>query len=92
MAVLLLLEEPLVTRIGDLLLEGLLVTFFLPLLTWYSIQAASHSRRAGFGRARIFKAGLFRQSVGEFNFEHAIEAYEELIDELIGATFAGGRL
>ncbi len=81
-----------VSRSVDSFLEGLLITFFLPLLAWYSIQAPSDSLRAGLGRARVLKHDIFRQTVGEFNFEHAIEAYEELIDELIDAGFARERL
>ena len=74
-------------RFVDLFSEALFVVFFLPLLAWYSIQDWMNARHRSLSRRRILTAGLFRQSVGEFNFEHAIEAYEELID----FTFAGGR-
>ena len=76
-----------VSRFVDFLLHALLVVFFLPSLVWYFIHAAVDSRRTGLGRTKVFKVDLFRQSVGEFNFERAIEAYEDLID----ATFAEGR-
>jgi hypothetical protein len=53
------------------------------LLAWYSILAAFESRRTAFNRTRISAAYLFKQTVGEFNFERAIEAYEELIDSIL---------
>jgi hypothetical protein len=85
----LLLEGPLLDRFVDLLFAALLVTFFLPLLGWYSILAGWDSVRAGLNRRKVSGVELFKQQIaGEFNFERAIEAYEELID----STFAEGRL
>jgi len=78
----------LVSRFVDFLLYALLLVFFLPSLAWYLIQAFFGSRHTGLGRSKVFKVDPFRQSVGEFNFEHAIEAYEDLIDDLIDTTFA----
>ena len=76
-----------VSRLLDLCLDVLFITFLLPSLAWYLVQTSICSSRNGFGPAMLLKTGVFRKSVGEFNFEHAIEAYEELID----STFAGGR-
>ncbi len=75
-------------RFFDLLLVALLLTFFLPLLAWYSILAKLDSRRSHRNRFELFEISLLkRQITGEFNFERAIEAYEDLID----STFAEGR-
>ena len=76
-------------RCADFLLAALLLTLFLPLLGWYSILAGLDSVSAGFNRRKESGVDLFKlQAAGEFNFERAIEAYEELID----STFAEGRL
>jgi hypothetical protein len=75
-------------RCADVLQAALLLSYFLPLLAWYSILAAYESRRAVSKRSRVSAAYHFKQTAGEFNFERAIEAYEELID----STFAEGRL
>jgi hypothetical protein len=83
------LEGPLLDRLVDLLLSALIFTFFLPLLGWYSILAGWDSVRAGLNRRKVSGVDYFKQQIaGEFNFERAIEAYEELID----STFAEGRL
>jgi hypothetical protein len=85
----LLLEGPLLDRFVDFLLMALILGFLLPLLGWYSILAGWDSVRAGRHRRKVAGVDLFKQQIaGEFNFERAIEAYEELID----STFAEGRL
>jgi hypothetical protein len=72
----------------DLGFAALLLTFFLPLLVWYSILASLESRRSGSNRSQLFKIDLFNPRIaGEFCSERAIEAYEDLID----STFAEGR-
>jgi hypothetical protein len=59
------------------------------LLGWYSILAGWDSVRAGLNRRKVSGVELFKQQIaGEFNFERAIEAYEELID----STLAEDRL
>ena len=85
----LLLEGLLSDRIVDFLFAALILSFFLPLLGWYSILAGWDSVRAGLHRKQGSSVDFFKQQIaGEFNFERAIEAYEELID----STFAEGRL
>ena len=85
----LLLEGPLLDRFVDFLLMALILGFLLPLLGWYSILAGWDSVRAGLNCRKVSEVELFKQQIaGEFNFERAIEAYEELID----STFAEGRL
>lgn len=80
-------------RFLDIFLAALLFAFLLPLLAWYAIKAALNSRRDGSTRAAISKIDLAgidllrRQFAVEFNFERAIEAYEDLID----STFVEGR-
>jgi hypothetical protein len=70
----------------DAVCAALLPVFFLPLLAWYSIRAKLDFRGEP---AEIAEIGLLKkQIVSEFNFERAIEAYEELID----STFAKGQL
>ena len=87
------LEGPLFNRFLDVLLAALLVAFFLPSVAWYAVVAGISSMRGRSTRSAISQmdfAGiglLKRQFAGEFNFERAIDAYEELID----STFAGGR-
>lgn len=79
-------------RILDVVFAVLLFTFLLPFLAWYAILAPSNSRRGRSTRSAISKIDLAgigllkRQFAAEFNFERAIEAYEDLID----ATFAEG--
>ena len=69
-------------RCVDLLHSSLLLAFFLPVLVWYFIRARLNSRRTDSNRAERSKVALFkRQIAGQFSFERAIEAYEELIDE-----------
>lgn len=83
------LEGPLLDRCANLLLAALLLAFFLPLLGWYSILAGLDSVSAGLNRRKPSGVDLFKQhAAGEFNFERAIESYEELID----STFAEGQL
>ena len=85
----LLLEGPLLDRFVDFLLMALILGFLLPLLGWYSILAGWDSVRAGRHRRKVSGIDFFKQQIaGEFDFERAIEAYEELID----STFAEGRL
>lgn len=75
-------------RCVDSLVAALLLAFFIPLLAWYFIRNAIDSRRSSTNRAELFKIDLLeRQIAGQFQFERAIEAYEELID----STFAEGR-
>ena len=75
-------------RCVDVAIAVLLLTFFLPLLAWYAILARVESRRSCSNRTNPFNSDLFsRQISGEFSFERAIEAYEELID----STCAEGR-
>ncbi len=75
-------------RCLDILLAALLLTFFLPLLAWYSVLARLDSLRSRSNRSELFKMSLLkRQIAGELSFERAIEAYEDLID----STFAEGR-
>ncbi len=72
-------------RYVDFLLATLLLAFFLPLLVWYAIVATVSSRRPHHSRFQLFKISLLkRQIAGEFSFERAIGAYEDLID----STFA----
>ncbi|MGC1463975.1 MAG: hypothetical protein WA802_17375 [Terracidiphilus sp.] len=74
-------------RFLNFFLAALLLAFFLPLLAWYSIRATLDSRRSRPNRSELSEIGrLKRQIAAEFNFERAIEAYEELID----STFAEG--
>lgn len=84
-------------RYSDAKLAALLLAFSLPLLAWYLIRAGfdflrTLTARRLFGRG--FKTlgqpalGLLKpQFVGEFAFDRAIEAYENLID----STYAEGR-
>lgn len=67
-------------RLVNSVLEGLLASFFFPLLAWYAAKETLHDWRARFVDGWPQGTRRFRQSVGETNFEHAIEAYEELID------------
>lgn len=74
-------------RCIDVVFAALLLTFFLPLLAWYSIHAALDARTSKRSRARIFKTDHTHETAGELSFDRAIAAYEELIDR----TFADGR-
>jgi hypothetical protein len=77
----------LLDRFVDLLHSSLLLAFFLPVLVWYFIRSRSSSRRADSNRTERSKVDLLKRRIaGQFSFERAIEAYEELIDE----TFAEG--
>jgi len=81
------MEGPLLDRFVDLLHSSLLLAFFLPVLVWYFIRARLNSRRADSGRAEPSKVDRFKRRIaGQFSFDRAIDAYEELIDE----TFAAG--
>jgi hypothetical protein len=93
-----LLEGPLLDRSLNDAFADFLRTFTRPLLAYYSAHArqdsmssaASHRRRADhrFNRIELIKTDLLKQQfAAEFAFEHAIEAYEELID----STFAEGQ-
>ena len=68
---------------------GLLLTFSLSLLAFYSILAEldskvpALSRRSRMGRRRNHTEFLKLQMVEQFSFERAIEAYEELIDSTL---------
>lgn len=74
-------------RLVDLLHSSLLLAFFLPVLVWYFIRAQLNSRRADPYRAGRSQVDRFKRRIaGQFSFDRAIEAYEELIDE----TFAAG--
>ena len=76
-------------RFVDYLLAALILSFFLPLLGWYSILVGWDLVRTGLNRKRVPGVDFFKQQIaGEFNFERAIEAYEDLID----STLAEGRL
>jgi hypothetical protein len=78
----------LLDRCLDAIVAALLLVLFVPVLVWYSIRAGLRSRAAIFHRAKSSRiANLEQQIAGEFNFELAIEAYEDLID----STFAEGR-
>jgi hypothetical protein len=80
--------ESLVDRYVDAVVAALLLLLFAPLLAWYWIRAGLRPRTAAFRRGQSVRlATLNNQIAGEFNFEHAIEAYEELID----ATLAESR-
>lgn len=75
-------------RCVDAVVAALLLVALLPSLAWYSLRAGLRSRAAAFHRAQPARiAALKQQIAGEFNFEHAIEAYEDLID----ATLAESR-
>lgn len=66
-------------------------TFSRPLLAYYSANARLDSMSPATSRRlahrRLDRTDLLKQSVAEFEFERAIEAYEALID----STFAEGR-
>lgn len=77
----------------DRLLSAFAATLLLALLVAvFTVQSLLGRLRFGAARLRRAKsiriASLRKQLAGEFNFERAIEAYEELID----ATCAEGRL
>lgn len=76
------------SRCLDAVLAALLLVFLLPSFFWYLIRTGLHSRATVSHRnrtARVFS--LKQQFAAEFNFERAIEAYEQLID----STFAESR-
>jgi hypothetical protein len=91
-----LLEGPLLDRCSDAAHAALLLAFFVPLLAWYLVLAGFDSARAATTRRRFSRGfkplehpglGLLKQQfVGEFAFDHSIEAYEHLID----STYAEG--
>lgn len=73
-------------RLIDVVAACFLIAFSLPLLVTYSILAWLGSMALtilglrGDGPRSGRPVWLKRPSAGEFEFEHAIEAYEELID------------
>jgi hypothetical protein len=76
-------------RAWDAVLAASLLLFFLPLLAWTSIPGGLHLGRDRRHRTKTAGNNLLKKQItAEFNFERAIEAYEELID----STFAEGRL
>jgi hypothetical protein len=76
-------------RAWDAVLAASLLFFFLPLLACYSILGGLHLGRDRRDHTKTARINLLKKQIaGEFNFECAIEAYEELID----STFAEGRL
>ena len=75
-------------RCLNILLDALLLAFFLPLLTWYFLAAKLASVHSRSNASELYKISLLKQQIaGEFRFESAIGAYEALID----STLAEGR-
>jgi len=71
----------------DIALAGLLLAFSLPLLVFYSMLAKLHSactasfrRPSGTGRLLSQAPPKNFRLAEDFGFEHAIKAYEQLID------------
>jgi hypothetical protein len=87
----LLLERYVLERSVDIAFAGLLLAFSLPLLAFYSVLAKLDSaspapfRRLRMGRRLSPIETLNLQFAEEFGFEHAIEAYEQLIDSTLAS-------
>jgi hypothetical protein len=79
----------LLDRCLDAVTAALLLVLCVPVFAWCSICAEVRSSVPALQRDKSPRTrNLQQQIAGEFNFERAIEAYEDLID----STFAEERL